>query len=230
MNIDLTEDWSAVLGRNHPALNSNGTLKEEAANLLLAPRLPSRIASHPSPDALGVDDPVRNTELFLRIADHVEMFPETYNQEVWGDDIKDEEPHLPACGTAFCIAGHASHETGWKPRKLTNSYNDRIDIDYAAESHPEAPHAGLMTASTIGAYELGLTTRESSFLFDESWLPRDGMTVPQALRALAWGATVLSVSDWDEDEYEYEGEVHPLETEDANRETIRCTGNYGGNS
>ncbi len=44
----------------------------------------------------------RNTGLFNRIADAIELRPESHNQKSWG------------CGTAFCIAGYAAHLEGCK--------------------------------------------------------------------------------------------------------------------
>lgn len=43
-----------------------------------------------------------NVELLKKVRDQIVMFPETHNQNTW------------ACGTAMCIAGHASVLAGGK--------------------------------------------------------------------------------------------------------------------
>jgi hypothetical protein len=216
-------DWVALLGPGHPALKPNGKLKKKAKEILFAEPLPSRIDSVPDLDSLEAESPVRNTELFLRIADHIEMFPETYNQEVWGDVVEDanEELKETPCGTAFCIAGHAGHESGWGPGstyvwdawELKKVLAPTWDLLRMGDRHE-------LSAPVVGRYELGLTAREAGVLFDENWSPYEDITVPEALRALAYGERVDVVSEagYDDDD------PYDLDSEYARRGHVPITG------
>lgn len=215
VEFDFAQNWAEVLGAGHPALRPDGKLKDAAVKILLRPPMPSRVATYP--EEYGFVDPIRNTELFLAIADFIEMFPESYNQEVWGDDIEGE--NAPPCGTAFCIAGHAGHETGWLPRTIDRP-SGKVEHDYCVVRNLKAPQHGFKSVESIGRLELGLTAQEADVLFNELWRPVD--TVAGALRDLAWGARVSDVtygwSEWDDDD------PHPLDTEYANRGEIQITG------
>jgi hypothetical protein len=46
----------------------------------------------------------------------------------------------------------------------------------------------------MGAAALGLTSDEGRVLFNQAWAPASGLTVPDALRRLADGASLLGVS------------------------------------
>lgn len=57
-------------------------------------------------------EPVPNLPLLRKILDQVDAHPETWSQTVWGIQRQVEGA---ACGTAFCIAGHAAMMTGAEP-------------------------------------------------------------------------------------------------------------------
>lgn len=94
------------------------------------------------------------------------------------------------CGTAFCISGWALHLSGWGVNwniepgesiwwpEWTDPSGERHYPDFSAE----------------GARALGLYRNEAAELFAASWQPREGLSVPDALRALADGASVEEVS------------------------------------
>jgi hypothetical protein len=175
----------------HPALKKNGKFKRKAKTILRRPILDSRIEGVPVEDTyygaqydFDHDAPrVRNTELFYRIADLVEVFPESYDQDVWG------APRPAAlCGTSHCIAGHAAAETGWMRAEEDWETVQRKNVGVAAD------------ISSIGALELGITDSEAEFIFGGCWAPDDG-NVAKALRRLGDGADLSEVAEeWDEDD------------------------------
>jgi hypothetical protein len=206
--IDL-EEFSKTLPSDHPALTPSGKLSAAAEQVYLREPMFSRTVTLP-PIALKTDNPVRNTELFYRIADMIEYFPEMYDQSVWGE----EAPGTP-CGTAFCIAGHAAHETGFiAPTRTYGSRvtQDWINVEFAVDDDTVVTE----TTPTIGRLELGLTPAEAEYLFHEDWCPVDGITVPEALRMIGRGEYISEVSE----SYHYREE---LERDEESR-TIQVSG------
>lgn len=162
----------------------------------------------------------RNATLLREIADKIETHPERHHQESWatgvfnidsqlaygeggpsdwfvtadGDDIQaSDTPSL--CGTAHCIAGWAMRLAGWTVVWRTEDdgwYLDWIDTNGNVNHTPN--HAN------IGARLLGLDVVDAAQLFSTSWGPPAGMTVPDALRAIADGADIDDVTrhDWDD--------------------------------
>ena len=125
----------------------------------------------------------RNSELFEAIADAIELAPERYDQSDWALPGPDDFEGLPTtellhrCGTKHCIAGWAvSLSTTEDTRNKTKDDVDRRGWGAVARER------------------LGLSFDEADELFGQHWLPRAGMTVPEALRALAAGADVRVVS------------------------------------
>lgn len=170
------------LGTNHPAVTKSGNWTARAKRLLRNRTVRSR---GPKIPFNGRSRPVRNTELFYRIADEIEVFPEEYKQGEWFTP-RDAAP----CGTAFCIAGHSAHLTGWVPAKTSGGQRDWTFLS------PSVLHLGeVFTCSSVGRHELGLTWNESSILFDGMWIPAEGLSVPDALRALGDGAPIQEVTD-----------------------------------
>lgn len=123
----------------------------------------------------------RNSELFHRIADQVELDPESYDQTIWvgeGGGWNDS-----TCGTVACVAGWAV-TLGTQLGKLTNA-------------------SWKITATGV----LGITDSEANLLFCENWMP-DGADdgdddilrakrVAEALRRIAEGELVSDVTDVD---------------------------------
>lgn len=111
----------------------------------------------------------RNSELFKKVADQVERDPSCYHQ----------------CSTVECIGGWALALSGYDPdsprcylfehtRRVIDERGDLIEA----------------TAQEL----LGLTDEEADILFDGRWSPANGVTVPSALRRLAGGETIESVT------------------------------------
>lgn len=170
------------LPERHAARTPSGRWTARARRLLRNRTIRSRGRDIPSP-TLTPGDPVRNTALFYRIADEIEVFPEEYDQGEWGICTSEATP----CRTAFCIAGHAAHFTGW-----------RDDAgDWANVWHPSRKQVSV-PVDWVARHELGLTDAESRILFSGGWEPCSDLTVSDALRLLGDGADVLSVTeDWD---------------------------------
>ena len=138
------------------------------------------------------DTPKRNRDLFYRIADQIEKEPTSYDQGFWcvtqaeyieelrfevefGDATQeklDRALDVPAseCGTVACVAGWACFLT---------SGSTMVPLDGWTRSAREL---------------LGLSSQEADLLFCDTWKPRPGLTVPEALRKLGDGASVEEVS------------------------------------
>jgi hypothetical protein len=158
---------------------------------------------------------VRNTALFYRIAKMQETFPESHNQKNWGQ----AKPEAP-CGTAFCIAGHAVHETGW---------NAAAEGDISSQNWRLSPWREVIRPKGTKAFdildaaklELGLTQPEQHVLFSEGWEPKVGYTVASALRAIGDGARIQDVTHSDSMGITNKA---PLKRHYAKRGKIRVTG------
>lgn len=96
----------------------------------------------------------------------------------WGDPI------LQPCNTRCCIAGHLMYEAGWRYNVVEGNWID------PSGTHRSSPLFGY-EAQLIA----GIDERTADILFSGSWRPREGMTVPEALRALVDGETIGSVSE-----------------------------------
>lgn len=199
--VTLTKD---KLPAGHPALTKDGRWKPKAKRLLYRAIIPTRFR----PSRLQGRYPVRNTLLFNRIADMLEIFPESYDQRHWGI-----EQRIAPCSTAFCIAGHAAHETGWQPDSSV-TFLSWDDVERQSGRYQfEIAH--------VGALELGLTELEATILFDAAWKPKIG-TPAEALRHLGDGALVTDVSL--RNEIHWTGEWVHLLDEYSKRPKIRVTG------
>lgn len=208
---DVVEDFDVFfdeyLYEGHPALKKDGNgLKKRALKVLANSPLPSRITAQTAIDHSGDlgTNPVRNTALFDRIADAIKFFPESYNQTDWAA----AQDKSPMCGTAFCIAGHGVHETGWNvPR------GSAVIIDEDGRNK---------SISMTAAYELGLTYLEQDYLFSGGWKPREDLTVPQALRKIGRGAPLPEVTH--PTHWECSSALDTLNEQYATRGEIQCEG------
>lgn len=175
------------LPAGHPALTAKGNLTKKAKTILARKPFKSRNRR----GRFISKSPVRNTELFYHIADIVETFPERYDQETWVNVVDKNAPYM--CGTHACIAGNALLATeGYKMGKtywgedfiapeIPGNFNNTVEPNAAVE--------------TNAAIELGLTGLEAENLFGREWLPANGLSVAQALRALGDGARVEDVTN-----------------------------------
>lgn len=155
----------------------------------------------------------RNKELFYKVAAHLEKFPESYYQGEWGvgglklngvvEPVQAEK--LPKalegdCDSYGCIAGHTAMLAGFVPwdarvhktKKFTYYFGDwSVVID------PKDPKGKRHHSARVAAKALGLSTKSAEVLFHESWRPKEGMSVSDALRAIGDGKSVKSVTDCD---------------------------------
>lgn len=205
------------LPKNHPALTSTGKFTAQAKRILSRKSFKSRYhAKYVNGETLKLsDNPVRNTALFYRIAKMQETFPESHNQKNWGQ----AKPEAP-CGTAFCIAGHAVHETGWNAAAEGDLYSPSwMRSPWREVVRPKGTEVfNILDAAKL---ELGLTLPEQYVLFSEHWEPKEGYTVASALRAIGDGAQIQDVT--------HDGVVGlsnkaGLEKDYAKRGKIRTTG------
>lgn len=127
---------------------------------------------------------IRNRELFRKIADTIEKDPKSYNQQDWG------------CGTSFCVAGHAAHLSGCKPSYVNDDGSEAWDECFPPDN--ETVDVSSCDHTTYGAVDtgdyailkLGISDDDSDVLFGKGWVPPEGMTVPDALRAIGDGAEI----------------------------------------
>lgn len=126
-----------------------------------------------------------NTELLLKVANAIEKYPELYDQETYGD----VEVNNTSCGTTACIAGWACALEGYYPTV--------IDTRFSYEKVSKEPYTeyydGLDTHFTAVSI-LGLDNGDAEELFSAYWMPRDDLTVPEALRKIANGASIEEVT------------------------------------
>lgn len=157
-----------------------------------------------------------NTDLLNRIADQIELHPETHQQDEWFYSASE-------CGTRACIAGWAcileNSDGIWITNDDTHTYD--IDDDAARRNIPKYRNAKATWALTfpeisdkvnilqnIGYFSttaeqlLGLGYGEAGLLFDERVVPRDPeMSFPDALRAVANGQPIEDVFAIQDEDY-----------------------------
>lgn len=133
---------------------------------------------------------ITGSDLFRAIADQIEAHPETYDQSVWGEvddndfsqlfDFLTAAEHMAvgSCDTRGCTAGWAI---------ALNIQDPQVRISMSDRS-----------ITAMAADLLEIDSRTAMILFMEDWEPAAGMTVPEALRELANGATIHEVTseDW----------------------------------
>lgn len=136
----------------------------------------------------------RNVALFHMVANQIEREPSRYDQEIWGGLIEKD----PSCRTAHCVAGWAAKLHGAAPQGFRKRADNKIAEPDWEFCIPKGPYDGICYVDGNGAVYtatyaqelLGLTTAEADELFDSDWRPRDGMTVPEALRDIAAGGDI----------------------------------------
>lgn len=106
-----------------------------------------------------------NAELLRKIADKIEAEPRCYDQHSFSDWENN-------CG---CVAHHAVILSGRKVPFPNNTAHLCIELQGAG-------------------HILGLNNDAADIIFHPEWLPRADLTVPHALRLIADGASVESVS------------------------------------
>ena len=119
-----------------------------------------------------------NSELLRKIADRIERYPDSYDQNTYG---RAEE----GCGTVCCIAGHTLIESGYIPAKLC--------FDLSIVYIRPVPLGSSKVSSVLMYYfdiakeakELLDLTDEEEYLFSPHWRPRNGQSVADALREMA---------------------------------------------
>lgn len=177
----------------HPAVTKSGRWTAQARRVLNRPILRSRYRTG---DDEFRKNPIRNTPLLNQMADYLEVFPEAWNQTVWGAP-KEKTP----CGTAFCIAGTAVHETNWKPTYSDTAWFDEITDRWMPGDNWEEITRGndaVVLVNVAAAIELGLTKAESNYLFDAEWRPKKGQSVSEVLRLIGQGAQIETLGLGDE--------------------------------
>lgn len=106
-----------------------------------------------------------NVPLLRKTLEHIEAHPEEHIQSTWairgqlGEFIAlFEADHLPACGTAFCVAGHAvqfaGHEIEWtgesasscSVQNATSNYSQSIEETAKKELGLSWPQAAELFA------------------------------------------------------------------------------------
>lgn len=144
---------------------------------------------------------MKNTELLLQAADHFERFPERHNQGEWfrpaamafgpvyelAEGVPTEDD---LCGTVCCIAGLLV--------ALSPDWDICISGRRASPQRVERGERFGPSRSALwreaGAEILGLNEADAARLFDGSWRPLAGLSLPEALRLLARGTSVSAVS------------------------------------
>jgi hypothetical protein len=133
------------------------------------------------------------------VATAIDTEPERYNQWVFAGLMTDRAVLAPFdeiiyptddnwCLTAFCIAGW-----NWMLHHFGEDDGLVLTEEERGVIHAIASNAtGTMLSDTaMDDFDL---TAEEDMLFFGNWRPKDGMTVGDALRAIAGGAHVFDVS------------------------------------
>ena len=131
-------------------------------------------------------------KLMHAIADVIELDPTRYDQSDWvkvdGANVPDVEEKLKVvvehgCGSAFCIAGWAA----------VLEYDRLDDQQKRVQLLVDIEESGF---AAVAEDLLDLSFYEGDDLFASRWKPKPGMTVPEALRRIAEGGSVESVTDF----------------------------------
>lgn len=104
-----------------------------------------------------LNDPTPNLPLLRKVLDHIDAHPDEWYQATWG--IQTERS---ACGTAFCIAGHAIAMSGEHVVSFDSGGSMLVD----GEDYIVVEGVGEVEAPEyIGSRLLGLTSEEADDLF-----------------------------------------------------------------
>lgn len=165
---------------------------------------------------------------FYTVADLIEGRPDLYDQEVWGTgDLVEVSAggKIIECPSNGCICGHTAAALGCSPTwDVKENAMTWTKVEVPAEYTSVIPSRYWLKRpdETTDGYilgERGETTTEAAVrhilsfgleidefgaywddLFSEWWSPRQDLSVPEALRLIADGATVESVSEPEEDQ------------------------------
>lgn len=122
-----------------------------------------------------------------------------------------DESQYHWCRTTACIAGHTMFLSGKAGYLIRDTYSpsqrvvvvatediyvDEPTMHWNARTIPKGHHVADF-AAPIARRELDMPAWQAKRLFDGDWKPREGMTVPEALRALADGAKLSEVTSRD---------------------------------
>jgi hypothetical protein len=151
--------------------------------------------------------PKPGPDTLREVADIIELAPHLYDQGDWGNPY-DVDVNVQidgyTCGSTHCIAGWVVALHGWRPRDMwedeTGTYGDWSSIQKGDEfSAPWHEAVGLLEMPNLnysGEERSMLGSEQRTYdLFDGGWKPKDGLSVPDALRMLADGASIQEVSD-----------------------------------
>lgn len=105
-------------------------------------------------------------DLIRAVATAIRQYPKRYNQRWWKTTTD--------CNTTYCIAGWAAFIKG----------RDIDDTVFARNGIIE----------TVAGW-MHLDLQEAKSLFHGWWIPKHGMTVPEALEKIAAGASVFDVGN-----------------------------------
>lgn len=176
---------------------------------------------------------MRNVPLLLDVAQTIEDEPDDYIQTHWGSfrvDVEgDEGEHSHNyfeewfdgnyCGTSFCICGWAMIKRGWTVRaEKMSAWTEERPVFQIRWTNPDGqdehcPNFGYHGANYFGfGYEVDSNGNPDGDarlcdIFEASWEPREGLSVPDALRAIAGGAS-------------YEAVTHEYDSEDEDSATL----------
>lgn len=126
---------------------------------------------------------IKNLDLGLAVADHVERYPDLHNQELWGDALPAIKPEDIAkatndgelCGTAGCIAGWIMAFSGYKLKHSTDG-STLVQRPDSLAWHDWEDEDFIRTAAGL----LGMNLEEAKELFYEM----DNQTATIHLRTL----------------------------------------------
>lgn len=100
----------------------------------------------------SIEEPRPNLPLLRKVLDHIDAHPEEYDQAVW----------VNACGTAFCVAGHALRLEGHAIELR------REEMDGVFPRDNTYLDGELVNIHDAARDALGLTNEEAYLLFDEN--------------------------------------------------------------
>lgn len=114
----------------------------------------------------SIEEPWPNLPLLRKVLDHIDAHPEEWHQRFWAINTTET-----ACGTAYCIAGHAAvmtgHDVKIDPADIWSVLVD--DNESCIRDLPDEPLES--TVAFVARQELGLSFEDGCVLF-ASWNDR----------------------------------------------------------
>ena len=137
---------------------------------------------------------IRNRAALLDLANALDINA-NYNQRSWGEQVISGTTgpviEVTECTTKGCLAGHTVMRAHYQPRVRKAFGTIELNWNYVRKNK----EAKFQYVADVARKLLGLSKEEAKVLFDSNWLPRDDMSVQDALRKLADGASVESVTE-----------------------------------